>query len=206
MITESCKKCRRLGQKLFLKGERCFGQKCAMVRRPYAPGIHGKSFRKKVSEYGQQLAEKQKIRYSYNLSEKQLKKYFTRVVDQQGDKEELFVKELESRLDNVVYRLGWAPSRKMARQVVNHRHILVNNRRADIPSFQVKKGDVVKIKQKSRQKPIFQDIQNNLKNHKPPRWLSLEKDKYEAKVNDNLQLDDVERISEISKIIEFYSR
>jgi len=206
MKEAQCKKCRRTGQKLFLKGERCFSPKCAMVRRPYIPGIHGRSLRRRISEYGRQLIEKQKIRFTYGISEKQLKNYFKEIINQKGNKEELFVKKLESRLDNVVFRLGWASSRKSARQLVSHGHILVNGKKVDIPSFQVKKGDVIKIKEKSKQKKPFKDLSTLLKKYEPPRWLSLDKKKLEGKVKGEPTIEDMGKISELNMVIEYYSR
>ena len=145
-----CKKCRRTGEKLFLKGERCFSQKCAIVKRPYAPGVHGKNRRGRLSEYGRQLLEKQKIRYAYGISEKQFKNYFKEITRLKGNKEELFVQQLERRLDNVVYRLGWAKSRGLARQIVNHGHILVNGKKLDIPSYRVRPGQKIEIRESSK--------------------------------------------------------
>ena len=206
IINSKCKKCRRAGQKLFLKGERCYSQKCAMIRRPYAPGVHGKSFRRRMSEYGQQLAEKQKVRYVYGISEHQFKRYFKEIVGQKGDKEYLFVKKLENRLDNVVFRFGWAQSRRLARQIVNHGHILVNKRKVDIPSYQVKKGDIIKIKEKSKKLALFQDIEAFLKKYEVPEWLSLDKQKIEGEIKDQPKIDNLRGVGEISMIIEYYSR
>lgn len=206
IINSKCKKCRRAGQKLFLKGERCYSQKCAMIRRPYAPGVHGKSFRRRMSEYGQQLAEKQKVRYVYGISEHQFKRYFKEIVGQKGDKEYLFVKKLENRLDNVVFRFGWAQSRRLARQIVNHGHILVNKRKVDIPSYQVKKGDIIKIKEKSKKLALFQNIEAFLKKYEVPEWLSLDKQKIEGEIKDQPKIDNLRGVGEISMIIEYYSR
>ncbi len=206
IINLKCKKCRRAGQKLFLKGERCYSQKCAMIRRPYAPGVHGKSFRRRMSEYGQQLAEKQKVRYVYGISEHQFKRYFKEIVGQKGDKEYLFVKKLENRLDNVVFRFGWAQSRRLARQIVNHGHILVNKRKVDIPSYQVKKGDIIKIKEKSKKLALFQNIEAFLKKYEVPEWLSLDKQKIEGEIKDQPKIDNLRGVGEISMIIEYYSR
>jgi len=207
MILDSkCKKCRRAGQKLFLKGERCFSQKCAMTRRPYPPGVHGKSFRRRMSEYGQQLAEKQKVRYAYGVSEHQFKKYFKEIVKQKGDKEEIFIRKLEVRLDNVVFRFGWAKSRRLARQIVSHGHILVNQRKVNIPSYQVKKGDVIKIKEKSKKLALFKNMEISLKKYEVPEWLSLDKKKIEGKIKDEPKIDNLSEFGEISMIIEYYSR
>lgn len=205
--TSVCKKCRRVGQKLFLKGERCFSQKCALVRKPYIPGLHGGSgIRKGTSEYGEQLIEKQKIRYSYGISEKQLKNYFKKIVRQKGNKEELLIGQLESRLDNVVFRLGWAASRALARQLVNHGHILVNRRKNDIPSYQVKKGDVIQLRERSKKLAPFRDLKTTLKKYQTPAWLSLDKQKLIGEVIDHPQAADLNKIGEISKVIEYYSR
>ncbi|MEA2113112.1 MAG: 30S ribosomal protein S4 [Patescibacteria group bacterium] len=207
IIDAKCKKCRRANQKLFLKGERCFGPKCAMTRRPYAPGVHGKAFRRRSSEYGQQLAEKQKVRYVYGVSETQFKNYFKEIAKKRkGDKEELLIRRLESRLDNVVFRLGWTSSRRAARQAVSHGHILVNKRKVNIPSYRVKLGDVIQIKEKSRKSKIFENLKTLLKKYDAPGWLLLNKEKIEGKVKNMPDIGDVDKVGEISKIIEFYSR
>lgn len=206
MIDSKCKKCRRAGQKLFLKGERCFSQKCAMIRKPYIPGLHGKSRRKGISEYGQQLIEKQKVRHIYGVSEGQFKNYFKKIVGQRGNKEELLVNKLESRLDNVVFRLGWAQSRNLARQIVNHGHILVNQRKVNIPSCQVKKGNIIQIKEKSKKLSLFRDLKINLKKYETPAWLSLDKQKLEGEIIDQPKVADLGKIGQIGMIIEYYSR
>lgn len=206
IIKAKCKKCRRFGQKLFLKGDRCFGQKCAMIRRPYPPGVHGKSFKKRSSEYGLQLNEKQKVRNVYGISEKQFKRYFKEIAIQKGNKEELFAQKIESRLDNVVFRLGWACSRSLARQLVSHGHILVNGRKVNISSYHVKKDEVIKIKEKSKNKTIFKDLKTLLKKYELPTWLSSDKDKLEAKIIGKPLLEDMGKIGELSMIIEYYSR
>ncbi|MBU1290074.1 30S ribosomal protein S4 [Patescibacteria group bacterium] len=206
ILEAKCKKCRRANQKLFLKGERCFGQKCAMTRRPYAPGVHGKAFKRRPSEYGLQLAEKQKARYAYGVSEKQFKNYFKEIVQQEGDKEILLVQKLENRLDNIVFRLGWANSRRLSRQLVNHGHILVNGRKIDIPSYQVKKGDIIKIKERTKKLAIFETIKANLKKCEIPVWISSDKQKFVGEVKTMPGLDNWEKVAEISRIVEFYSR
>jgi small subunit ribosomal protein S4 len=206
LLDSKCKKCRRAGQKLFLKGERCFSQKCALTRRPYAPGAHGKSFKKRISEYGHQLAEKQKVRYTYGVSDHQFKKYFKEIIRQRGDKEELFIKKLEARLDNVVFRLGWAKSRRLARQMVSHGHLLVNQRKVNIPSYQVKKGDLIGIKKGNEKLSLFKDIEAQLKKHKVPVWLALDKKKFQGEVKNEPQVENLREVGEISMIIEYYSR
>lgn len=200
MIDAKCKRCRRVGQKLFLKGERCFSQKCALVRKPYIPGLHSRSRRRRgLSEYGQQLIEKQKVRYSYGISEKQFKNYFKEIISQKGNKEELLASKLECRLDNIIFRLGWAPSRRLARQLVSHGHILVNQRKLDIPSYQVKPKDKIKIKNQKKVKTI-------LKKHELPAWLKLDKKKLEGQMSGRPQLEDLNKIGQIGMIIEYYSR
>lgn len=206
IIDSKCKKCRRVGQKLFLKGERCFSQKCAMIRRPYLPGLHGKARKRGISEYGQQLIEKQKVRHTYGISEKQFKNYFKEIIDQKGNKKELLVKKLESRLDNVVFRLGWASSRRLARQIINHGHILVNQRKVNIPSYQARKGDLVQIRKISQKKEIFSNLKVTLKKHEMPDWLSLDKQKLEGKIIDQPKITDSGKAGEIGMIIEYYSR
>jgi small subunit ribosomal protein S4 len=169
-----CKLCRRERQKLMLKGQKCFTEKCPIEKRNYAPGQHGLSRRSKVSEYGIQLREKQKIKRSYGLLETQFRNYFEKATRQKGRTGENLVKLLERRLDNVVYRLGFAPSRKSARQLVRHRHIIVNEQLVDIPSYLVAPGDVIKIKDRSKKLDM---IHSSLKRIKDSMysWLSVDK-------------------------------
>jgi small subunit ribosomal protein S4 len=177
-----------------------------MIRKPYTPGLHGRSLRRRISEYGQQLAEKQKVRWTYGVSESQFKNYFKEIAGQKGNKEELLVGKLERRLDNVVFRLGWAPSRRLARQLVSHGHILVNQRKVNIPSYQVKEGDLIQIKEKSKKLAPFRDLKTALKKHQLPAWLSLDKQKLEGKVIGQPKIEDLGKVGEISMIIEYYSR
>jgi len=178
-----------------------------MIRKPYIPGLHGKSRRRKgISEYGQQLIEKQKVRYVYGVSERQFKNYFKEIVGQKGNKEELLVNKLESRLDNVVFRLGWARSRALARQIVGHGHILVNQRKVDIPSYSVKKGDVIQIKEKDKKLALFEDLKLTLKKYEAPSWLSLDKQKLTGKIIGQPKIADIGKVGEIGMIIEYYSR
>ena len=149
-IDASCKLCRRERQKLFLKGTKCYTEKCPVEKRNYPPGQHGQNRRSKISEYGVQLREKQKVRRIYGLVENQFRNYFERALKQTGRTGEQLIKTLERRLDNVVYRMGFAPSRKAARQLVLHRHFTVNNGIVDIPSFLLKPGDVVQVREPSR--------------------------------------------------------
>jgi small subunit ribosomal protein S4 len=174
-IDPSCRQCRREKQKLFLKGTKCFTEKCPVERRGYAPGQHGQSRRQKISEYGVQLREKQKVRRSYGLLEKQFRNYFEKALSQSGRTGETLVKMLESRLDNVVYRLGFAPSRKAGRQLVTHGHILVNNHSVTIPSFLLRAGDVVQVRDKSRKMELIHASMKRMKDSAMLPWLSLDK-------------------------------
>lgn len=200
-----CKKCRSAGQKLFLKGERCFTAKCAMVKKPYRPGIHGK-MRRTVSEYGAQLAEKQKLCRIYNIRERQFKRYFREASKEKGILGENIVRKLETRLDNVVFRLGWADSRRQARQLVNHGHFLVNGKKVNIPSYQVKPKDEIKIRPSSLKKAPFKDFATKLKKHETPKWLSLDKEKIMGKVLSLPSLEDANIPVDMHMVIEYYSR
>ena len=196
---------RRLGEKLFIKGDRCAGPKCALVRRTYAPGAHGKARRREPSEFGQMFREKQKIRFIYNLDDKDLKRYITMASSQKGTFSTNVLKLLERRLDNVVFRLGFGDSRRMARQIVGHGHITVNGKIVSIPSFQVKKGSVISIKELSLQ-TMFKGIDERLKSLETPRWLSLDKAKKTGTITADPDADDVQTTVDITKIKEFYSR
>jgi small subunit ribosomal protein S4 len=169
-----CKLCRRERQKLFLKGQKCFSEKCPIEERNYPPGQHGLSRRAKVSEYGVQLREKQKIKRSYGLLETQFRNYFEKANKQKGITGENLIKLLERRLDNVVYRLGFASSRKQARQLIRHRHVLVNNILVDIPAYLLRAGDMIQIKDKSKK---LDAIHNSLKRVKDNtyNWLTVDK-------------------------------
>jgi len=168
-----CRLCRREGMKLFLKGDRCYTGKCAIDRRAYAPGQHGQSRGKKPTEYGIQLREKQKVRRIYGVAEKQFRTYFAEANRQKGMTGENLLRLLERRLDNVVFQLGFATSRPEARQLVRHRHFTVNGRRVDIPSFLVRVGDVVAVKEDSKSSPRMKEILSSL-DRTPPKWMSLD--------------------------------
>jgi len=152
-----CKLCRREGTKLFLKGDRCFTEKCAVDRRAFPPGEHGQGRRSKVSEYGAQLREKQKLRRTYGVLEQQFRAYFARATRTQGITGEVLLQLLERRLDNALYRMGFAPSRPAGRQLVRHGHIRVNGRKVSIPSYRLRPGDVISVKEKSHQLPVVQE-------------------------------------------------
>ncbi len=174
-IEPSCRLCRRERQKLFLKGTKCFTEKCPVERRGYPPGQHGQSRRQKISEYGVQLREKQKIRRMYGLMENQFRNYFEEALHQTGRTGESLLKLLESRLDNVVYRLGLAPSRKAARQLVTHGHLMVNNRVVNAPSYLLKPGDAIQVCEKSKKFEVIHSSMKRIKDNMLPPWLNLDK-------------------------------
>jgi len=199
-----CKKCRREGKKLFIKGERCFGVKCAMIKRPYAPGQHGQARKMGLSEYGIQLREKQKVKRIYGVLERQFRKYYEMASRVHGNTGVFLSTLLERRLDSVVYRLGFASSRNQARQLVNHGHLLLNGKKVDIPSFLVKEGDVISFKK--NQGNYFEDLKNILKNHQTPSWLSLDIQKVQGKVVSNPVLSEIDTGTDIHLIVEYYSK
>lgn len=200
-----CRLCRREGAKLFLKGQRCYTDKCAVARRSYAPGQHGQN-RKKVSEYGLQLRAKQTAKRYYGVLESQFAKYFEMAEKKAGVTGENLLQILESRLDNVVYRLGWANSRAEARQLVLHRHFTVNGKTVNIPSFLVKAGDTVAIKEDSKQSPKFKLIAEVNGSRPVPAWLDLNADAAEAKINTLPARADIDLEVEETLIVELYSK
>jgi len=197
------KKERALGTKLFLKAERCSSPKCALTRRPYRPGMHGKS-RKVLSEYGRQLLEKQKIKISYGLNEKQIRTIFQKALKKPAAIKDFIIQELETRLDNVVFKLGLASSRRIARQIVSHGHILVDGRKVSTPSFKVGVENLISIRPQSKNLSNFKDLSNILKNYQPPAWLTLDKEKMEGKVLVFPQ--EVDGVFDISLVTDYYSR
>lgn len=204
LIRQKCKKCRAYGQKLLLN-ERCASNKCALIRRGTRPGVHGRKPRK-LSEYARQLIEKQKLRFSYLLKEKQLKKYFKLAQKSKEPTDEALMKLLEKRLDNVIYRAGYVPAKTTARQLVVHGHFLVNGRKVNIPSFQVKPGDLIEIKPKSKELKIFKDLNLRLRKYQPPAWLEIDKEKFVTKVIREPQLEDIQTPVNLDLVINFYSR
>ena len=174
-IDASCKLCRRERQKLFLKGTKCYTEKCPVDKRAYPPGQDGQNRRQRISEYGVQLREKQKVRRIYGLMEAQFRNYFERSLRHTGRTGDALVKLLERRLDNVVYRLGFAPSRKSARQLVLHRHFTVNNAIVDVPSYLLRPGDVIQVRDKSRKLEIIHGAMKRVKDSALSAWLSLDK-------------------------------
>ena len=201
-----CRLCRREGQKLFLKGERCYTGKCAVSRRAYAPGQHGQARNKKASEYGRQLRTKQYARRYYGVLEGQFHHYFEMAEKMPGVTGENLLRLLESRLDNVVYRLGFASSRAEARQLVAHGHFTVNGRRVNIPSFLVKVGQVVAVCEKSRQLDKMKTIIEANGSRPIPKWLDLNRDSLEAKVVAMPEREDIDLPIEETLIVELYSK
>ncbi len=197
------KKERSVGTKLFLKGARCLSPKCVMIRRPVRPGMHGKS-RRSLSEIGEQLMEKQKIKYSYGIRESQMQKIFSKATKHRGVTGDTILQLLERRLDNVVFRLGLAPSRSVGRQLVNHGHIIVNGRKVTIPSFTVTIGDVIAIRSFSKDHPVFKDLANTLQKYEPPVWLNLNKEKLEGKVVSVPK--DFDDLFDVNMVVDYYSR
>ncbi len=204
--TESvCRMCRRENQKLFLKGERCYSEKCAMNKRAYAPGQHGQG-RKKISEYGTQLREKQKARRFYGVLESQFAKYYEMAVKQSGITGENLLQILESRLDNVVYRAGFAMSRPEARQLVRHCHFTVNGKKVNIPSYLVEAGDVIAIKEKSLESAKIKGIIEKNTGRPVPKWLDVDFEKKTAKVITLAAREDIDLPVEEHMIVELYSK
>ncbi|NLX76945.1 MAG: 30S ribosomal protein S4 [Clostridiaceae bacterium] len=201
----SCKLCRREGQKLFLKGERCYSNKCSVDRRPYAPGMHGQQ-RKKLSEYGIQLREKQKAKRFYGVLESQFRKYYEMAIRKKGITGEILLQILESRLDNVVYRLGFGTSRDEARQLVTHGHFLVNGRRVNIPSYLVKEGDVIEVAEKSRKLERFKEILDITGGKVVPKWLEVDQENMKGRVISLPEREDIDLPIQEHLIVELYSK
>lgn len=201
----SCKLCRREGKKLFLKGERCHSDKCAIERRNYAPGQHGQG-RKKASEYGLQLRAKQQARRYYGVLEGQFRHYYEMATTRKGTTGENLLAILESRLDNVVYRLGWATSRKEARQLVNHGHFTVNGRRVNIPSYLVKVGDVIAVSKNTKDSEKFKAVVESTSAKPVVKWLELDKENLKGKVIAVAERADIDLDIEETLIVELYSK
>ena len=200
-----CRICRRFGMKLFLKGQRCFGPKCAVERRKYPPGEHGQG-RRKVSEYGLQLAEKQKLRSMYGVLERQFRKHFEEAERRPGMTGTNLLSLLERRVDNVVYRLGFASSRAQARHLVRHGHFDLNGRKHDIPSAMVREGDVIKVRQSSRENEYFLAAAGDLTESTIPRWLALDVADLSGRVVRAPERDDIDTPVNEQLVVEYYSR
>lgn len=198
-----CKKCRREGQKLFLKGERCTSKKCAMERRPVAPGQHGAS-RKKNSEYAVQLREKQKAKRAYGLLEKQFYSYYEEAERMKGITGENMLMLLELRLDNVVYRMGIGSSRAQSRQIVNHGHITVNGKVVDIPSYHTKAGDIIGVKEVKQDNAMFKELRGA--KIVMPKWVEFDTETFVGKVVENPKREDIDLSINEQLIVELYSK
>lgn len=203
----SCKKCRRAGVKLFLKGDRCNGPNCAMVKKSYPPGEKGKR-RGKISEYGKELREKQKLRHWYNLNENQFKKYVVEAMHREESESsgDILIKSLESRLDNTVYRFGLAESRAKAKQMISHGLITVNGRKVNIPSYHLRSGDTVAANPNKKNKRIFENLSEKLKDYQTPSWLFFDSVKLEGKITGEPVPSEVEPPVKLTSIFEFYSK
>lgn len=202
-----CKICRREGEKLFLKGERCDSSKCAMEKRAYPPGQHGKTRRiKKLSDYGVQLREKQKIKRYYGLLETQFRNVFYMANRRKGITSENMLKMLESRLDNVVFRMGFASSRSAARQLIRHRHFLVNDKLVDIPSYLLKPNDVIKVREKSRKLDAIHSSIRRVKEGGPYPWLELDKANLQGTYTEEPTINDIPVQFNANLVVELYSK
>ena len=204
----SCRQCRREGTKLFLKGTKCFTEKCPVERRPYAPGQHGQSTarRKKMSEYAKQLREKQKIKRIYGLSERQFRNTFERVSSLPGVTGHNLLAALESRLDNIVYRMGFAASRKAARQLIRHRHVEVNGKSVDIPSFVVQPGQEIRVRQQSRELVLVKEALEVAARGASPAWIAVDKDTCSGRMLERPQRQSIPIAAQEQLVVELYSK
>jgi len=200
-----CRLCRREGSKLFLKGDRCYTDKCAQDRRPYAPGQHGRA-RKKLSDYALMLREKQKVRRTYGILEKQFSGYFYSADMSKGVTGSNLLTTLERRLDNVIYRMGFANSRSQARQLVRHGIFTLNGHKVDIPSLQVKVGDEIIVKEKSRKIPVIADAQGAIARRGCPAWIEVDGESFKGVIKALPQRDDIQTPINESLIVELYSK
>ena len=200
-----CRLCRREGAKLYLKGSRCYSKKCAFERRPTPPGQHGVR-RRKVGDYGLQLREKQKVRRTYSVLERQFKNYFDTAESRPGVTGENLLRMLELRLDNAVFRMGFATSRAAARQLVTHGHFAVNGRPTNVPSFQLKTGDRVEVRESHRDREPFKVAKETLRSHQPPEWLSIDAAKLSGTVLDQPRRDQMPLDLNEQLVVEYYSR
>jgi small subunit ribosomal protein S4 len=204
----SCRQCRREGTKLFLKGTKCFTEKCPVERRPYAPGQHGQNTarRRKVSEYAKQLREKQKIKRIYGVSERQFRNTFEKVSTLPGVTGHNLLAALESRLDNLIYRLGFAASRKAARQLIRHRHVEVNGKSVDVPSFLVEPGQEIRMRQKSRELVIVKEALEVAARGAAPAWLAVDKDTFSGRMLERPQRTAIPIAAQEQLVVELYSK
>lgn len=205
-LESSCRLCRRERQKLFLKGTKCFTEKCPVDKRAYPPGQHGQSRRQKISVYGVQLREKQKVRRMYGLMETQFHNYFLKALKQTGRTSETLVKTLERRFDNVVYRLGFAPSRKTARQLVTHRHFMINNKVVNVPSYLLSPGDVIQVRENSKKLDIIHLSLKRMRDNAMLPWLVLDKGAMTGTFLNYPERTDIPLNANEQLIVELYSK
>jgi small subunit ribosomal protein S4 len=204
--TESvCRICRREGAKLYFKGTRCYTKKCSFERRPSPPGQHGVR-RRKVGDFGLQLREKQKVRKTYGVLERQFRNYFLEASTHTGVTGETLLRFLEQRLDNVVYRMGFAPSRRAARQLVGHGHFAVNGRPTNVPSYQLKPGDRIEVREARKAREPFKVVRETLKSHQAPEWVTVDAAKLAGTVADVPRRDQMPLDLNEQLVVEFYSR
>jgi len=201
-----CRLCRRETVKLFLKGQRCLTEKCAIEKRNFVPGQHGKSRRARIQGYGLQLREKQKLRRLYGVLEAQFRNYFQKAFASKGVTGDLLLSMLERRLDNTVYRLGMASSRPQARQLVRHGHILVDNRKVNIPSFQVNEGQVIKVRERSRNLSLIQNALDLAATQAIPAWLALDRENFSGRVSGTPTKEDMNFPIQVQMVVELYSK
>lgn len=206
LISPKCKQCRREGVKLLLKGEKCQTAKCPLLRRNYAPGVHGAKSKRKPTEYGSQLREKQKAKRIYGIQEKQFRNYYEKATKMVGDSQENIKRLLEMRLDNIVYKAGFAKSRNMARQMVGHGMFFVNNKKVNIASFQVKPKDEISIKGQKIKSKLFTELEKSLENREFVSWLHIDPKNLKIKVLNAPKSEDLEQNFNPRLIIEFYSK
>jgi len=201
-----CRLCRREGMKLFLKGAKCFTDKCPVEKRNYAPGQHGKDRKAKVVGYGLQLREKQKTKRIYFTQENQFRNYFEYAARQKGVTGEVLLQQLERRLDNVVYRLGFATSRRQARQLVRHGHVQVDGRKVNIPSYEVAQGEEIAIRENSRKLPVLEIAKDFASHQNAPTWLEIDRDNYKGRVLALPKREDIQLPVNEQLIVELYSK
>ena len=200
-----CRQCRRENMKLFLKGERCFTDSCAFDRRQYAPGQHGQG-RTKFSSYGEQLREKQKVKRMYGVLEKQFRTYYHKASQKKGVTGENLIKTLESRLDNMLFRLGFSSSRNEGRQLIKHGHFLINGKKVDVPSYLLKADDVISVRERSRKVERIKQAMETAKQRGIPRWLELNSEQFEGKVIAVPERDEITTPIKEQLIVELYSK
>lgn len=200
-----CRICRREGDKLFLKGDRCYTEKCAFERRKYPPGQHGQGYRK-LSDYGVQLREKQKIRKMYGLLERQFRRYFSEAAKKRGITGEVLLQFIERRLDSIVFRMGFAPNRRKARQLIGHGHILVNEKQVSVPSYLVREGDIVEVRESSRDIPEIVDSLSKSEHRGIPGWVEVDSANFKGRVLHIPSLDEMQLPVQEQLVVELYSK